>query len=64
MKTQMEHLITCAEKLLDAVDMMNDGPDDSDKAYAYARLAEAHEAAKEWRRQYLEQMREVIDVGF
>lgn len=58
MKTQLELLTTCAEKLYDAVDMMNDGPDDSDIAYAHARFAEAIEAATQWKRSQKENVHE------
>lgn len=50
MKSALELLIECADKLLDAADILSDGPDDSDKAYADARLAEALTAAKAWKR--------------
>lgn len=40
----------CAKHLLDAVSIMNDGPDDSDKALANSILEEAIEAARQWRR--------------
>lgn len=39
----------CALLLLDAVDIMCDGPDDSDIAMAQGRLASAHAKAKAWR---------------
>lgn len=43
-------LLLMAEKLWQAADMMNDGPDESDAAWAYARLSEAVELAREFRR--------------
>jgi hypothetical protein len=37
----------CAALLWDAQDMMNDGPDESDVAYAQGKFAEAVEVARE-----------------
>lgn len=47
-----ELLVESAMDLLDAVDIMNDGPDESDEAMAQGRLQRAHDKAKEWRRLY------------
>lgn len=45
-------LVLSAKNLLDAVDIMNDGPDDSDVAMAQGRLNDAYQKAREWRDLY------------
>ena len=49
-ETRLALLEEVAALVYDAIDMMEDGPDDSDVAYAQARLAEAGRKAKEIRR--------------
>lgn len=59
-KDDLNELLTkSALNLLDAVDIMNDGPDDSDVAMAQGRLAKAHEYAKAWKRLWKESYGEV-----
>jgi hypothetical protein len=49
-ETRLALLEECAALLWDAADMMNDGPDDSDIAFAQAKLAKAAEKARQIRR--------------
>jgi hypothetical protein len=46
-KNRLALLEKCAALLWDAQDMMNDGPDESDVAYAQGKCAEAVEVARE-----------------
>jgi hypothetical protein len=49
-ETRIALLEECAALVYDAVDMMEDGPDESDIAYAMARIVEAGQKAKAIRR--------------
>lgn len=44
---RLELLEKCAESLWQAQDMINDGPDDSDVAWAHGKLAEAADLARQ-----------------
>lgn len=47
-------LVVSAKRLLDAADMVNDGPDDSDMGLVQSWMNEAVQSAKDWKGLYKE----------